>query len=112
MNKKELKAKFNKAKQWCKDHKTELLMILGNGIAGGIIAGVSSGNGYKRGWNDALDKCEEYTDKHCAWTTPLTNLTPRDFMNDDAIKRTYENKKEGAVDKLDKPIKEIQFWFD
>jgi hypothetical protein len=112
MNKKELKAKWESVKQWCKDHKTELLVILGNGIAGGVIAGVSSSNGYKKGWNDALDKCEEHMDKQCAWTTPLTNVTPRDFMDDDAIKRTYENKEDGAVDKLDKPIKEIQFWFD
>lgn len=96
MNKRELKAKFAKAKKWCKEHQTELVMVL----TGGIAAGIATGRGYKKGWNDAFD----------AFLQPTEPITPRDLMRDDAIKKTIERGE--ASDRLDAPIKEIQFWFD
>ena len=106
MNKKELKAKLNKAKNWCKEHQTELVMVL----TGGIAAGIATGRGYKKGWNDAFDKLDKHLDEHCAFLQPTENITPRDFMRADAIAKTIERGE--ASDRLDKPIKEIQFWFD
>lgn len=102
MNKKELKAKFNKAKKWCKEHQTELVMVL--------IGGIATGRGYKKGWNDAFDKLDKHLDEHCAFLQPTETITPRDIMRDDAIAKTIERGE--ASDRLDKPIKEIQFWFD
>jgi hypothetical protein len=106
MNKRELKAKFAKAKKWCKEHQTELVMVL----TGGIAAGIATGKGYKKGWNDAFDKWENHVDEHCAFLQPTEPITPRDLMRDDAIKKTIERGE--ASDRLDTPIKEIQFWFD
>lgn len=108
MNKKELKAKWEKAKQWCKDHKTEILMVATCGVVGGI----SAGSGYKKGWKDGVDKCEDYMYEHAAVLTLKEPITPRDLMNDEAIARAHDNKVDGAADRLDTPIKEVMFWFD
>ena len=106
MNRKELKAKFTKAMNWCKEHQTELVMIL----TGGIAASIASGRSYKKGWDAALDKWGNHVDEHCAFLQPTEQITPRDIMRDDAIAKTIERGE--ASDRLDKPIKEIQFWFD
>ena len=103
MNKKELKAKWEKAKRWCKGHKTELLVILSSGIAGGIAAG----GGYKKGWKDACDACDDYAEHHMVRILGEP-ATPRDVFCDDDIKKIERTGK--ATELLDKPI--AGFWFD
>ena len=107
MNKKKLKSKFEEAKLWCKDHGAEILMIATTTVVGGIVAG----RGYKKGWNDAIDKCIDMMDKSTATLALKAPLTPRDLMSEESIKKTIDNKEDGAADCLDKPIKEIMFWF-
>lgn len=107
MNKKKLKERWKKAKSWCKDHGTEILCIVGTGLIGSIVAGKR----YKKGWDDAIDKCVGEMDKRTATIRVTNQVTPRDFMTEEAVAKTMGNKEDGAGDCLDKPIKEIMFWF-
>lgn len=107
MNKKKLKEKLSKAKSWCKDHGTGILCIVTSSIIGGIVAG----KGYKKGWNDAIDKCINTMDENTATLALKEPITPRDLMSEESIKKTIDNKEDGAADCLDKPVKEIMFWF-
>ena len=103
--KENLKKKMSAIKQWCKDHKETVFTIVTTSVIGGFVGG----HMYKKGWDAAFDKWEKHVDEHCAFLQPTETITPRDIMRDDAITKTIERGE--ASDRLDKPIKEIQFWF-
>lgn len=105
MNKKELKAKWESVKQWCKDHKGELIMIATCGVVGGITAG----GGYKKGWKDALSACDNYAQANSAEFHFPETVTARDLLDEAGVQKTID---EGAESALDKPIKYAQLWFD